>query len=82
MADISQYAQLLTVQAIYRYYEDHREEPHRPHLGASQIGHACDRYLWYQFRWCDHDEPDGRVLRLFDHGNVEETRLIRDLRPA
>lgn len=80
MADISQYAQLLTVQAIYRNYEERREPAHRPHLGGSQIGHPCDRYLWLQFRWADHPKFDGRMLRLFDHGNVEETRLVRDLR--
>ena len=80
MADLTQYAPLPTVQSIYRHFEEKRGHPHRPHLGASQIGHACDRYLWYQFRWCGHEEPEGRVLRLFDHGDVEETRLVRDLR--
>ena len=79
MADISQYAQLPTVQAIYGWYEDQRQH-HRTHLGGSQIGHHCDRYLWYQHKWCDHDEPEGRVLRLFDHGDCEEERIVRDLR--
>lgn len=68
------------VPLIYKTYVDGRGSPHRPHLGASQIGHHCDRYLWYQFHWADHEEFDGRLLRLFDHGNVEEQRLINDLR--
>lgn len=79
MTDISQYALLPTVQAIYDRYEQRRQN-HRPHLGASQIGAKCDRYLWYQWRWCESPQFDGRMLRLFDHGNAEEDRLIRDLR--
>jgi len=80
MADLTQHADLPTVQAIYQAYERARSKAHRPHLGGSQIGHHCDRFLWYQFRWADHDEPDGRVLRLFDHGNWEEKRMVADLR--
>lgn len=68
------------VKAIYKTYTDKRGSPHRKHLGASQIGHHCDRYLWYQFHWADHEEFDGRMLRLFDRGNLEEERLINDLR--
>ena len=80
MANISDHTQLPTIQAIYRNYEQSRPNGHRKHLGASQIGHSCDRYLWYQFHWCDKEQPEGRVLRLFDHGDVEEERLVRDLR--
>ena len=80
MAKIDQYADTPTVQAIYRSYEQARDKAHRPHLGGSQIGHHCDRFLWYQFRWSDHEEPEGRVLRLFDHGNWEEQRMVKDLR--
>ena len=80
MANISDHTQLPTVQAIYRSYEQARDKAHRPHLGGSQIGHHCDRFLWLLFRWADHEEHDGRLLRLFDHGNVEEGRLVRDLR--
>lgn len=80
MTDLTQYVQLPTITAIYKSYEQAREQAHRPHLGASQIGHHCDRYLWYQFRWADHEEFEGRMLRLFAHGGVEETRLVRDLR--
>lgn len=80
MTDISKHTQLPTIQAIYEKYEAKRDNAHRPHLGASQIGHPCDRFLWYQFHWCDHDEPEGRVLRLFNHGDVEEDRIVKDLR--
>jgi len=79
MTDLTKHTQLPTVQAIYQWYEDQRQR-HRPHLGASQIGHHCDRFLWYQFRWCESPNFPGRVLRLFDHGDKEEERIVRDLR--
>jgi hypothetical protein len=65
---------------IYRSYQALRGFPHRPHLGASQIGNPCERALWYQFHWAAHATFDGRILRLFDTGNREEVRLIEDLR--
>ena len=69
-----------TVAAIYRGYEERRGEELRPHLGASQIGHPCSRALWYGFRWALAKDFDGRMLRLFETGQLEENRLIRDLR--
>ena len=69
-----------TVKAIYQKYEDTRTDWRRPHLGASQVGAPCDRALWYQFRWCAPPAFPGRVLRLFDTGNKEEARIVKDLR--
>lgn len=69
-----------TVAAIYRGYEERRGEELRPHLGASVIGHPCSRALWYGFRWALIKNFDGRMLRLFETGQREEERLIRDLR--
>lgn len=68
-----------TVAAIYRGYEERRGEELRPHLGASVIGNPCSRALWYGFRWALAKDFDGRMLRLFDTGQREEDRLIRDL---
>lgn len=80
MANITPHTISPTVQAIYASFERSRSNAHRKHLGGSQIGHECDRYLWYQFHWCASSTFDGRMLRLFDHGDVEEHRLVRDLR--
>lgn len=44
----------------------------RSHLGASEIGHKCDRYLWYKFRWMVQEKFSGRMLRLFNRGHREE----------
>ena len=66
--------------AIFRHYEQTADRQGRPHLGASEIGHECDRYLWLSFRWAKPADFDGRMLRLFDSGNHQEPRLIADLR--
>lgn len=44
-------------------------------LGASEIGHKCERYLWYKFRWFFTEKFNGRKLRLFDRGHREEIRF-------
>ena len=51
----------------------------REYLGMSQIGHHCTRYLWYSFRWCFTKELTRREERIFERGNLEEERIIRDL---
>lgn len=68
-----------TARAIDAWHEAHREPP-REHLGASVLGHACDRWLWLSFRWAVIEQPDGRVLRLFRRGRHEEATVIEDLR--
>jgi hypothetical protein len=64
---------------IDRKMEETREEP-RPHLGASLLGHPCDRYLWLSFRWAVFEKFEGRMLRLFRRGQREEYSIVEDLR--
>jgi len=52
----------------------------RPHMGASTLGHACDRWLWLSFRWAVQPKFPGRILRLFRRGQNEEATIISDLR--
>jgi hypothetical protein len=52
----------------------------RDHLGASVLGHKCDRYLWQTFRWVGQKPFDGRMLRLLERGKREESWLVDDLR--
>jgi len=54
----------------------------RDHLGASIIGHKCDRYLWQSFRWAADPKHTGKMLRLFDRGSREEAWIVDDLRAA
>lgn len=54
----------------------------RDHLGASLIGHPCDRYLWLSFRWALNPHHKGKLLRLFERGHREEAWIVEDLRAA
>lgn len=56
------------------YSEDN--EPFRTHLGASLIGRKCSRELWYSFHWATLKNFDGRMLRLFNRGHLEEPRFV------
>lgn len=74
-------ARTATVQAIYSAYEKRRDaEAPRGYLGASVIGHPCDRYLFLTFRWAGAEAFDGRMLRLFEHGHHAEPRFVGELR--
>lgn len=66
-------------QLIDQHHADQKEQP-RPHLGASMLGHPCDRWLWLSFRWAVVEKFPGRILRLFRRGQNEEQQIISDLR--
>lgn len=69
-----------TIQALIdKHHEAHAESP-RPHMGCSQLGHPCDRWLWLSFRWAVQPTFSGRILRLFRRGQNEEATIISDLR--
>jgi hypothetical protein len=67
--------------AVNKYHES-KQEPPRPHIGCSTLGHACDRWLWLSFRWAVVEKFDGRILRLFRRGQLEESTVVSDLNAA
>jgi hypothetical protein len=69
------------IDRIDKAHEDKAERP-RPHFGASQAGHKCDRWLWLSFRWAVKPEFPGRILRLFRRGHHEENWVVADLKAA
>jgi hypothetical protein len=69
-----------TVDAIYAAYAAAADHGYREHLGASLIGTACERAIWYSFRWATRAQHAGRLLRLFETGNLAESRFVADLR--
>ena len=69
-----------TLTAIHAEYEARQGDGFRDHLGASIIGKSCARALWYDFRWVTPARHSGRLLRLFETGQLEEDRLVRNLR--
>ena len=69
--------------SISNLIDKHHEslsEPPRPHMGCSQLGHPCDRWLWLSFRWAVQPKFPGRILRLFRRGQLEEATIVSDLR--
>ncbi len=83
MSDIAQHLPKTsqTVAAIYAAYKKAGDTGHMSQtIGAGIIGHECDRYLWYVFRQCCKPEFEGRMYRLFETGDLEEARFVKDLR--
>lgn len=80
MADLSFLDQEGTVAAIDRAYRQ-ADKP-RGYLGLSQAGHECPRFLWYTHHGYVGQPAEGRVLRLFQLGNLVERQVIADLKKA
>ena len=59
--------------------EEAKKPSWRPHLGMSQIGHECDRYIWLTFFWYYVATHAARLLRIFRTGNVTEDVVLGDL---
>lgn len=69
-----------TLAAINAHYERTAKQEFRRHLGASVIGKPCTRAIWYGWRWAKLEKFEGRMLRLFERGQLEENRFIEYLR--
>lgn len=68
----------LTTQAqVDKKVEIEQTKP-RTHLGLSQVGHKCDRFLWYQHNGYGEFTPPlpARVCRIFDMGNLVESEMF------
>ena len=70
----------ITIVSLIDQYHASKEEQPRPHMGASMLGHPCDRWLWLSFRWAVQPEFSGRIRRLFRRGHREEEMIIADLK--
>lgn len=55
------------------------EDGHRSHMGASLAGSECARHIWYNFRWAVKGNFQGRMMRLFNRGHLEEGRFLAAL---
>jgi hypothetical protein len=83
MGNLSYYTPKISpiVDAIYAWHKRMGDaEPERGYIGASIIGHECDRFLWYTFRGCVKRDFGGRLYRLFETGNLAEARFVKELR--
>lgn len=52
------------------------EDGFRAHLGASVLGYECARQVFYGWRWSLKQIFNGKTLRLFNRGHLEEGRFI------
>ena len=81
MANIAEIInEISTVKAVDLAYESTRTE--RNWLGLSQAGHKCHRYCWYKHNGYQGKQIDGRVLRIFQMGNLVEKQMMFDLAQA
>jgi hypothetical protein len=69
-----------TIENLIDKTHEARAQKPRPHMGASMLGHVCERWMWLSFRWAVQPVFPGRVLRLFRRGHQEEKNIIDDLR--
>lgn len=58
------------------------EQKPRPYLGMSSLGGPCARALWYGLHWVSVKPIPARVSRIFERGDWEEHRIVRDLKAA
>ena len=72
-----------TVLAIYRAYEEANRQFDSLGISVGEIGHACDRYLYYNLRWASAPESiEGRKVSIFRTGDMWEERMVADLEAA
>lgn len=70
-----------TIGAIDQHYVDAADDWDSLGISVSLAGAECHRSLWYEFRWCSVAEPaTGKRQRLFERGQDDEDKMIRDLR--
>ena len=74
-------------QIINRIYDAIQKEKVDPdlylgRLGSSGIGEECARQVWLNWRGFAREQFDGRMLRLFETGHLQEARIVVDLRRA
>ena len=66
---------------IFKAYMDAHSSYEPVGINVGDLGHECDRALWYNFRRVSPPEfIEGRKLRIFDTGDIEEKRILDDLR--
>jgi len=82
MAEIRQASNGM-IDRIYAHYAKQNEKPiYLARIGASSIGDPCLRSIWLSWRAYDDKKFEGRMLRLFATGHMQEERIQDDLKNA
>lgn len=69
-----------TLAASDRALEDGQDKRRRAYLGMSAIGGACERALWYGFRWAKQPQFDAATLKRFADGHASEAVAVARLK--
>jgi len=68
------------VERIYKAIEKKQRGTFRlSRVGSSSIGNDCLRAIWYGWRGYTKEDFEGRILRLFKTGHLQEDRIVADL---
>jgi hypothetical protein len=72
------------INRIYAAIEKEKADPdlYLGRLGSSFIGEECVRQIWLEWRGFAREPFEGRMLRLFETGHLQEARVVEDLRRA
>jgi hypothetical protein len=72
------------VNRIYAAIQKEKADPdlYLGRLGSSFIGEECVRQIWLDWRGFAREQFEGRMLRLFETGHLQEARIVEDLRRA
>jgi len=84
MAAIPPRPEQQVINRIYSAIEKDKVKPdlYLGRLGSSFIGEECIRQVWLDWRGFARESFDGRMLRLFETGHLQEARVVEDLRRA
>ena len=82
MAQLPRHNAALEEMIYEAYRQKESKELMLTRIGASGIGEECVRSIWYDWRGAYNDTPDGRILRLFKTGYIQEDRVVQDLKDA
>jgi hypothetical protein len=69
-----------TLAAADKALADGQERRRRNYLGMSAIGGACERALWYGFRWVSFANFDALTLKRFADGHASEAVAVARLK--
>jgi CRISPR/Cas system-associated exonuclease Cas4 (RecB family) len=72
---------ITAVETLLESSQDTVELP-RHYMGLSHLQESCPRKLWYGLHWYYTETVTPRLKRIFQRGDLEEARVIIDLRKA
>jgi len=84
MVAIPPKAEQQIINRVYAAIQKEKADPdlYLGRLGSSFIGEECIRQIWLDWRGFAREQFEGRMLRLFETGHLQETRIVEDLRRA